>query len=76
MPNKIHLIRKIDSLKSNWFLWECDRERSDGTIERGTVEGDYIGHLVANETWEPDDREPNREEKRIAQIQKAWEADE
>jgi hypothetical protein len=50
-----HLIRKIDSLKSNWFLWECDREQSDGTLEHGTVQADYQGDGVAEDSFEADE---------------------
>ncbi len=52
---KFHLISKIDSIKSNWFLWEADRERTDGTLEHGTVQADYQGEGVAEETWEADE---------------------
>ena len=54
MTPKFHLIRKIDSFKSNWFLWECDREYPAGVWKHGTVQADSQGECVAEETFEAD----------------------
>ncbi len=53
---KVHLIVRGDSLKSNWFLWECDLELCEHRkIIRGTVQADYAGELRALETFESDE---------------------
>ena len=56
---KIHLIRRIDYLKSNWWVWEAYREvpiRNNGIEnEYGTVEADHQGEAIAPETWEDEE---------------------
>ncbi len=49
MKYTYNLANKIDSFKSNWFLWAC--VRSDGV--EGTIQGDYAGNLVDETTFEP-----------------------
>lgn len=29
---KIRLLSKIDHLKGNWYLWDAEREKEDGSI--------------------------------------------
>jgi hypothetical protein len=52
---KIHLIRKVDTFKSNWLLWECEAELKDGTVVNGFVQGDHFGELVDNDSFEPEE---------------------
>ncbi len=49
----ILLIRRIDELKSNWYVWECDAELVDGTLVRGDVEADYGGTLISVGSFRP-----------------------
>jgi len=56
---KIHLIRRIDCLKRNWFVWEATKEWT-GQDERmlhssGTVQADWQGEAIAPETWEDEE---------------------
>ncbi len=50
---KLHLSKIIDSIKSGWYVWEC--ETDDGV--KGTVEGDYTGDMYAAETFINEDGE-------------------
>lgn len=56
---KIHLLDRIDCLKSNWYVWTAYREmpvRCNGIEnEYGTVQADHQGELIAPETWEADE---------------------
>lgn len=42
----------IDTIKSNWYLWKCKVELNSGQIQDGSVQADYLGELVAEETLE------------------------
>jgi hypothetical protein len=53
---KIRLIRKMDHLQGSRWLWEAYRNHYDGGgsgwTEYGTVQADYRGEAVDEETWE------------------------
>lgn len=50
---RIRCIRKTDTFKSNWYLWECEVEYEDGTTVDGFVQADFQGECIATETFEP-----------------------
>ena len=54
MKETIHLVEKIDCLKSNWFVWQCEKELPDGTVIDGSVQADGYGIMIAEETFEAD----------------------
>ena len=49
------MIRKADSFKSNWFLWECEAEMPNGDLIHGFVQADFQGEAVAKETFEAEE---------------------
>ncbi len=51
---RLLLANKIDHIKSDWWLWECDKEQDDGTLVHGTVQADGQQNLIAEETFEAD----------------------
>ncbi len=52
---RITLIRKVDGIKGNWYLWECEVELPTGETKTGSVQADGHGNLIAEETFEADD---------------------
>lgn len=52
---KITLVKKIEPIKSNWFLWDAEREDDDGNITTGSVQADLWGEMIAEETFEADE---------------------
>jgi glutamate/tyrosine decarboxylase-like PLP-dependent enzyme len=52
---KITLVKKLEAIKSNWWIWQAEREDADGTITTGSVQADLWGEMIAEETWEGDD---------------------
>jgi hypothetical protein len=52
---RIMCIRKVDTFKSNWYLWEAEAEMKDGSIIEGFVQADYQGEMIAYETFEPEE---------------------
>jgi len=52
---RFELIRKIDHLDGNWYLWECLRENPDRSRTVGTIQADGQGEWIANDTFEKDE---------------------
>lgn len=48
---QFYLIKKIDELKPNWYVWEA--ENAAGVI--GTIQASGDGELIAIETWEAEE---------------------
>jgi hypothetical protein len=48
----IELERRLDSIKANWYEWQCTMIKTDGSAVEGTVQADYQGDLIAKETFE------------------------
>lgn len=55
MKYRYHIGAKIDSFKSNWYLFECERESPDGTIVQGSIQADSSKELAADDTFEADE---------------------
>lgn len=53
------MLHVLDHLDGAWSVWECEAEFSDGSVQRGCVEGD--GHECAKDTFAPEgtDDEPS-----------------
>lgn len=44
----------LDNLKPNWYIWKCQVELNNGKFIQGSVQADYLGELIAEETLEID----------------------
>ena len=51
-PTRIHLEKKVDHLKGNWFEWSCTACMPDGKTVEGSVQADGQGEMIAEETFE------------------------
>ena len=51
---QIHLIRKEDSLKSNWFIWYCYKE-ADNKVIYGYCQADWQGECIDEDSFEPEE---------------------
>jgi hypothetical protein len=48
----LELGKRLDSLKGNWYEWQCTLIKPDGNAVDGTVQADFGGDLIAKETFE------------------------
>jgi hypothetical protein len=49
---RVTLKRKVDTLKSNWCVWECDAILNNDVVVPGFVQGDFSGNCVDFSSFE------------------------
>ncbi len=54
---RFHLVTKIETIKSNWYLWVVNKEDVNGNLTRGTMEADYIGCVAALDTFKANEEQ-------------------
>ena len=52
---QINVIRKIDTFKSNWYLWECVAFMEDGSEVYGFVQADHQGEAIDFSSFEKEE---------------------
>jgi hypothetical protein len=52
---KIHLGRRVDIFKSNWALFECSVELTNGKVIDGFIQSDFAGNLIDETSFEPEE---------------------
>jgi len=49
---RVTLGRKVDRLKSNWYVWGCDAILNNGAVVPGFIQGDISGNCVDFSSFE------------------------
>ena len=52
---KVHLGRRVELFKSNWGLFECSVELTNGKVIDGFIQSDLSGNCIDETSFEPEE---------------------